>query len=134
MSIKFTPLALFFVCIAANAEEPVSSETVARQAKTPILMFELPNRGALAALIDKGTIKLGISGSIKSARFTVEQAAQWKGSVLLSCADSHSVLAMDKSLASFADDSLSDVAFILLEKEKCKERFISAIARTGASS
>ncbi len=135
MFFKYLISVFMIACIItnANAGEESQKDMPTAKIKEPIFFFKLPNRGALAVLLDKGAIKAGTSGSIKSATSTIEEATLAKGSLLLSCEDTHAALAIEKSLYSFADGSLSDLTFILTGKEKCSDNIINSIVRTAAN-
>lgn len=134
MLFKYSTLIFLFVSTACMAEEPAMAGEASTKLKEPVFIFELVNRGWLAELLDKGAIKAGISGSTKFARSTIEKAATAKGSVMLQCKDSRAALAIEKSLPSFEDNTLSEVDFALVDIEKCKERLVSKIAKTGAKA
>lgn len=116
------------------AEEQRITEEASTKLKEPIFIFELVNRGLLAELFDKGAIMAGISGSTKFAKSTIENAAKIKGSFMLQCKDSRAALAVEKSMASFKENTLSDLDFVLINIEKCKESLVAEIARSGAKA
>lgn len=127
-----TSLSLLLISCTAFAGEPAPQDPPPSRINEPIFFFELPNRGALAVQLDNLAIRAGTSGSLKNAKSSIEMAAAAKGTLSVSCKDSHSALAIEKALSSFPAESLQSLSFLLLAPEKCSEAFRAAILATGA--
>lgn len=125
--------ALLILSCTAAAEVPTPAESAPVKASEPILFFALPNRGALAVQLDNLAIRAGTSGSLKNAKSAIEMASAAKGTLSIFCKDGHTALAVEKALSAFPPASLPDLSFLLIEPEKCRESFRSAIAAAGAN-
>lgn len=124
---KYFLIAIFSLLAAHSSYGDNESELESNNASTKTYQFSIPSHGSIADSLDKKAIKLGSSGHVKQAVDMLRKVSYEKTTLLISCRETLTLLAIEKALNIVSLDEVSALTIRVDKLSTCDADFIKEV-------